>query len=159
MKRTTVLFLCTGNSARSQMAEGFLRELAGDRFDAQSAGLAPVGLNPLAVQVMAEVGVDISSQESKSLKGFLRKNEAQYVVFVCDKAEKSCPEIWPFATATMCWPFPDPAAVQGDAEDCLEAFRRVRDQVRASIESWLATDPESSATAAHKSKTTTCEED
>ncbi len=127
-----VLFLCTHNSARSQMAEGFLRELGGDRFDVASAGTEARGLNPLAVQAMAEEGIDISLQESKTLERYLTE-PFDLVITVCDEANEACP-YFPNAKLRRHWSFPDPSAVVGDDETKFAAFRFVRDRVRERIE-------------------------
>jgi arsenate reductase (thioredoxin) len=130
-----VLFLCTHNSARSQMAEGYLRALGSGRFEAVSAGTRARGLHPLAVQAMAEEGIDISLQESKSLAQFV--NDAfDVVVTVCDDANESCPY---FANAKerRHWSFPDPSAALGDDETRFAAFREVRDAIRGRIEQEL----------------------
>jgi arsenate reductase len=130
--KTRVLFLCTGNSARSQMAEGLLRHLAGDQFEALSAGINPVGLNPLAVEVMREIGVDISHQHSKDVRELLG-TAIPYVVTVCDKAKEHCP-IFPGTYKYMHWSLEDPAAVQGSLGEKIAAFRRVRDSLVDKIE-------------------------
>ena len=135
MKRT-VLFLCTGNSCRSQMAEGWLRHLAGGRFDVASAGTRPVGLNPGAVRVMREVGLDISSQRSSHVQEFSGR-QFDYVVTVCDNAKESCPT-FPTGTAMLHWSFDDPAAAKGSEEDRLVVFRRVRDEIKDRINMWTA---------------------
>ena len=122
-----VLFLCTGNSARSQMAEGLLRHWAGDRFEVFSAGTRPAGLNPNAVTVMAEMGVDIAGGRSKSANEFTDQ-QFDYVITVCDSAKESCP-IFPGAAQRLHYSFQDPAATQGSAEEQLAVFRRVRDQI------------------------------
>lgn len=137
MTKRTVLFLCTGNSARSQMAEGLLRELGGESFDVESAGTTPVGLNPLAVEVMHETGIDISGQRSKSVAEFLGKRFDQ-VITVCDRAKESCP-IFPGAPQTLHWSFDDPAEAQGGEEERKRVFRRVRDEIRHRIRLFLAT--------------------
>ncbi len=139
-----VLFLCTGNSARSQMAEAFLRTHAGDRFEARSAGLEPKGVHPLTISVMEEVGISLEGQHSKSLTEYLGKIPARYVIFVCENAEQSCPRVWPFALMSFCMPFPDPAAVEGTEEERLQAFRDVRDQIEQRILEWLQAIPHSS---------------
>lgn len=136
--KPVVLFLCTGNSARSQMAEAFLRKHGGDRFEARSAGLEPKGINPLTIAVMSEVGISLEGQHSKSLREFLGKVQLQHVVFVCDHAEKSCPRIWPFALRTHVLPFRDPAAAAGTEEERREVFRQVRDEIEQQIMSWLS---------------------
>ncbi|HUM04797.1 MAG TPA: arsenate reductase ArsC [Terriglobales bacterium] len=130
-----VLFLCTGNSARSQMAEGILRKLAGDSFEPLSAGIEPKGLNPLAVEAMRELGIDISSQRSKDVKDFLGQ-AIPYVITVCDNAREHCP-IFPRTYKFLHWSFDDPAAAQGSAEEKLAMFRRVRDQITRRIEAEL----------------------
>jgi len=125
--RTRVLFLCTHNSARSQMAEGLLRHLGGDRFKAHSAGTEATGVRPEAVRAMAEIGVDISSQESKTLHRYL--GEAfDYVITVCDAANEACPA-FPGAGRRLHWSFEDPSAASGPEEERLAAFRRVRDGI------------------------------
>lgn len=134
MKRR-VLFLCTGNSARSQMAEGLLRHLAGDRYDVFSAGTHPVGLNPGAVEVMREIGIDISGHRSKSTSELLNQS-FDYVITVCDRARDACPR-WPHTATLVHWSFEDPAAATGSAEDRRQAFRTVRDQIRMQIEEFL----------------------
>lgn len=126
-----VLFLCTGNSARSQMAEGYLRSVAGERFDAMSAGIAPKGLNPLAVQAMREIGIDISSQRSKDVTEFVG-TPVQYVVTVCANAREKCP-VFPATVKFMHWDLEDPAAVQGTEEEKLASFRKVRDEIVARV--------------------------
>ena len=133
-----VLFLCTGNSARSQMAEGLLRHLAGDRFEAASAGTHPVGVNPLAVRAMQEIGVDISAHQSKPLAGFLGQH-FPCLITVCDRANESCP-VFPGVAQRLHWPFEDPAAAQGSDEERLAVFRRVRDQIAERIREFLAAD-------------------
>ncbi len=129
-----VLFLCTGNSARSQMAEGWLRHLSAGRVEAASAGTEPRGLHPLAVRVMAERGVDISRQRSKHLSE-LQGIRFDWVVTVCDRARQTCP-VFPGARAVH-WDLPDPAEAEGSEEEVAEAFRRVRDDLaRRVAELW-----------------------
>ncbi len=137
MDLPVVLFLCTGNSARSQIAEALLRHYAADRFDAHSAGLDPKGINPLTVQVMGEIGVSLDGHSSKSIKDYLGKSSARYVITVCDHAEQACPSVWPFGATRLHWPFEDPAAFDGTADDTLDLFRRVWDQISARILTWL----------------------
>lgn len=136
MTRRRVLFLCTHNSARSQMAEGFLRALAGDRFEVASAGTEARGVNPLAARVMAEAGVDVSAQTSKTLDRFLGA-PWDYVITVCDRANEACP-IFPGATTWLPWSFEDPSAARGTEPERLAVFRRVRDEIKSRIETWLA---------------------
>jgi len=126
--RKTVLILCTGNSARSQMAEGLLRHDAGDRFEVASAGTQPSRVRPEAIAVMREIGIDISGQRSKSVDEFAAR-AFDYVLTVCDNAKESCP-IYPGHGNRLHHGFEDPAAVQGSQEDKLRAFRKVRDEVR-----------------------------
>jgi len=121
-----VLFLCTGNSARSQMAEALLRSCT-DRYEALSAGIEPKGLNPLAVEAMREIGIDISNQQSKDVVSFLGQS-IQYVITVCDNARERCP-IFPGTFKFLHWSFPDPAAVEGTDEEKLAVFRMVRDEI------------------------------
>jgi arsenate reductase len=135
--KTRALFLCTGNSARSQMGEAFLRHYASDHFEAYSAGLDPKGMNPLTVKVMSEIGLDISGQTSKSVTEYLGKQLIQVLVTVCDHAEKNCPTTWPGINKKMHWSFEDPAAVEGSEEEKLQKFREVRDQIDQKIQAWL----------------------
>ena len=128
-----VLTLCTGNSARSQMAEGWLRRLAGDRFDVVSAGTRPVGLNPNAVEAMREVGIDISTHRSKSVDE-LAGQQFDYVVTVCDSAREACP-VFPGLGKRLHESFEDPAAPPRDQQ--LAVFRKVRDQIRAYLEEFV----------------------
>jgi arsenate reductase len=130
--RPKVLFLCTGNSARSQMAEGYLRHAAGDRFEAMSAGIEPKGLNPLAVEAMREIGIDISPQTSKDVVSLLGQH-VPYVVTVCDNAKERCP-IFPGTWKFLHWSLEDPAAAEGTPDERLAVFRRVRDQIIAHID-------------------------
>ena len=132
MTARRVLFLCTHNSARSQMAEAFLRELGASRFDVASAGTEARGLNPLAVQAMAESAIDISLQESKTLDQFVEQ-PFDLVITVCDEANESCP-YFPNGKERVHWSFPDPSAVTGDDVTRFAAFRAVRDSIREQIE-------------------------
>ena len=130
-----VLFLCTGNSARSQMAEGYLRHVAGDRFEPLSAGIEPKGLNPLAVEAMREIGIDISQQRSKDVAELLGQ-AIPYVITVCDDARERCP-IFPLTYKFLHWSFDDPAAAQGSHDEKLTVFRQVRDELRRRIDEEL----------------------
>jgi arsenate reductase len=143
--KPVVLFVCSHNSARSQMAEGWLRHLAGDRYEVHSAGVEPGTLNPLAVRAMSEVGIDISDHVAEGVKAYLGKVPVHELIVVCDKAARTCPRIWPGMRERHLWPFDDPAAVEGDEAQKLEAFRRVRDQIKGKIEAWL-TEAEARAT-------------
>ncbi len=126
MNKKRVLFLCTGNSARSQLAEGWLRHLAGDRFDVFSAGTRPAGLNPNSVQAMRDVGIDISAHRSKSVDEFAGQ-QFDYVITVCDSAKEACP-VFPGPGKHLHQSFEDPAAAPRYQQP--EVFRRVRDQIR-----------------------------
>lgn len=137
MTQQRILFLCTGNSARSQMAEAFVRKYAGDRFEAYSAGLEPKGLNPLTVKAMNEIGIDVSGQHSKSIETYLGKMHFQYLVTVCDDADKNCPTGIPGVDQRMHWSFEDPAAVEGSEEERLAKFREVRDLIEKKVKDWL----------------------
>jgi arsenate reductase (thioredoxin) len=137
MTKPKVLFLCTGNSARSQMSEGLLRAMAGERFEVLSAGTNPVGVNPIAVEAMQEIGIDISRHRSKHVKDFLGK-PIEYVITVCDRARESCP-IFPGTYKFLSWSLDDPAAVTGTKEERLAAFRRIRDEISQHIEKQFVT--------------------
>src|SRR5512138_1661139 len=117
MDKRRVLFLCTGNSARSQMAEAFLRKYGGDLFEPHSAGLEPKGLNALTVRVMQEVGIDVSGQQSKGIDTYLGKLQFQDLITVCDDADKNCPAFWPGVERRMHWSFEDPAKFVGTEEE------------------------------------------
>ena len=127
-EKKRVLILCTGNSARSQMAECLLRQETGDRFEVASAGVEPTQVRPEAIEAMREIGIDISDHRSKSVDEFADQ-EFDYVITVCDNANERCP-IFPGNTKRMHWSFDDPAAVEGDNETRLRVFRRVRDEIR-----------------------------
>ena len=133
--KTRVLFLCTHNSARSQMAEGLLRRLAGNRFEAYSAGTEATGVRPQAVDVMNEIGIDISGQKSKTLQQYLGQ-PFDYVITVCDAANEACP-VFPGAKQRLHWSFEDPAAAVGSEEERLMVFRTVRDDIKEHIEANL----------------------
>ena len=135
--RKNILILCTRNSARSQMAEGILRHYVGDRFRIYSAGLNPDRIHPMVEPVMQEIGIDISGQRSKSAKEYLGLMTVHYVIFVCAKAERDCPKLFPGMGERLYWPFDDPAAVEGTEEEQLKAFRRVRDEIAARLREWL----------------------
>jgi len=135
-RRERVLVLCTHNSARSQMAEGFIRALAGDRFEVESAGTEATRVHPLAVRAMDEVGIDLRGHTSKTLDRFLA-DKWDYVITVCDSANERCP-LFPGVAARLHWSFDDPSAAQGTEEERLAAFRRVRDAIRAQLGRWLS---------------------
>ena len=130
--RARVLFLCTHNSARSQMAEGLLHQFAGDRFEVHSAGTEATFVKPQAIEVMSEIGIEISGQESKTLEGYLGQ-PFDYVITVCDAANEACP-VFPGAKRRLHWSFEDPAAAVGSEEERLRVFRSVRDKIREHLE-------------------------
>jgi arsenate reductase len=135
-KKPKVLFLSRGNATRGQMAEGLLRTLAADRFDATSAGIEPGTLNPMAIEAMREAGVDISRQQAKDVKELLKEHFA-YVITVCDLARERAP-IFPFTPNLVHWSIYDPESAQHSAEEKKIIFRRVRDEIRAKVESFLS---------------------
>lgn len=137
MRKPVVMFLCTGNSARSQMAEALLRRHAGDRFEAHSAGTDPKGLHPLTVRVMEEIGISLQTHRSKGVGEYLGKLAVRHLIIVCADAEQACPTIWPGALSREFWPFDDPAAGAGSKEQKLAEFRRIRDEIDARIRNWL----------------------
>jgi arsenate reductase len=130
-----VLFLCTGNSARSQMAEGLLRAFGGGDFEIYSAGTDPKVLNPLAIEAMREIGIDISGHESKSLERFLGQH-FDYIITVCDRARDSCPT-FPGDNQRIHWGFEDPVAVTGSRAEQLVVFRRVRNEISERLRVWV----------------------
>ena len=136
MTKERLLVLCTGNSARSQMAEGLFRQAVGDRFEVFSAGTKPTAVRPEAVAMMREAGIDISAHRSKSVDEFLGQ-EFRYVVTVCDNARESCP-IFPGKAERIHWSFEDPASVHGAQAERESAFRRVRDQIARKVEEFAA---------------------
>lgn len=133
-----ILFLCTGNSARSQMAEGWMKFLGPKDWQIQSAGIFPSYVHPLAIRAMEEVGVDISGQVSKSTDQFLDQR-FDYLITLCDNAAMVCP-VFPGEGKRLHWPFEDPAAVIGTIEERMVAFRRIRDEIKARIEEFLKTE-------------------
>ena len=137
--------MCTHNSARSQMAEGLLRDLAGDRFEAMSAGTEATHVRPLAIRAMRELGVDISGQESKTLDRYLRE-PFDYVITVCDDANEACP-FFPGAANRLHWSFEDPSRAKGSEEERLAVFRSVRDRIRQRIEDDLGATSEGTPTS------------
>jgi len=135
--RKTVLFVCTGNSARSQMAEGLLRHAGANRFNVWSAGTHPTYVRPEAVAVMKELGIDISGHRSKAVDEFVGQ-EFDYIITVCDNAKETCP-VFPGKAERMHWSFEDPAAVEGSDDQRRAAFRKVGDEIRARIGQFLST--------------------
>lgn len=138
MNKTRVLFLCTENSARSQMAEAFLRYYGGDQYEAYSAGLEPGGINPLTEKVMAEKGIILENQYSKDISEYLGKVHFSYLITVCSNAEERCPSTFPGVSRRLSWGFDNPAAIDGGIEEKLEKFRVVRDQIEEQIKGWLS---------------------
>ena len=137
MKKSKVLFLCTGNSARSQMAEGLLRIYGGDQFEIKSAGLDPKGIHPMTIQVMKELNYDMIGHSSKSLSDFTGKENFDFLITVCDHAKESCP-IFPGVGDRLHWGFDDPAAFEGPDEIKLKKFRQVRDELETKILEWMS---------------------
>jgi arsenate reductase len=138
MNKEKILFVCVHNSARSQMAEALVNHLAGDRFEAESAGLEPGTLNPLAVEAMKEMNIDISKKQTRSVFDLYKTGRMfSYVITVCDEAaSERCP-IFPGITKRLHWSFPDPSSLQGTHEEKLRQTIAIRDQIRRQIESWL----------------------
>ena len=137
MSKIKVLFLCTGNSARSQMAEAFLKKYGGEQFEAYSAGLEPKDIHPYTNRVMEEVGVSLSGQYSKHLKEYMGKVHFGYMITVCDEADKNCPTTFPGMGQRIHWSFEDPVAFEGTDEERLAKFREVRDRIERRIKEWL----------------------
>ena len=139
MKKKNVLFVCIHNSARSQMAEAFLNQIGGAEFEAHSAGIEPGKLNPIVVEAMREVGVDISGNQTKAVFDFIKSGQMfAYVITVCDEASaERCP-VFPGVTTRLHWSFPDPSGFQGTPEERLAKTREVRDAIRQRIEGWCA---------------------
>jgi len=137
-EKIRVLFVCTHNSARSQMAETFLNALGHGRFETESAGLEPRDINPLVVEVMKEIGFDLSHKKPNSVLEFFKQGRLyHHVIFVCDKStEEQCP-IFPGLGKRHSWPFQDPAKVEGTHEEKLEQTRRIRDEIKGRIERWI----------------------
>jgi arsenate reductase (thioredoxin) len=137
MPKPIVLVLCTGNSCRSQMAEGFLRKYHGDLYDIHSAGMEPKEqVHPLAVRVMAEVGIDLSGLKPKDTRHFLGHLPVKHLMIVCDRANQSCPRIWPGVFTRAYLPFDDPTGVEGTEDEKLSVFRQVRDQIDKAMNQW-----------------------
>lgn len=134
-----VLFVCIHNSARSQMAEAFLNQICGEEFEAHSAGLEPGKLNPIVVEAMREIGMDISGNPTKAVFDMFKSGKIfAYVITVCDEASaERCP-IFPGVTKRLHWSFPDPSSMQGTHEEKLAKTREVRDTIKAKIEAWCA---------------------
>jgi arsenate reductase (thioredoxin) len=135
--RPLILVLCTGNSARSQIAEAFLRKYKAEHFVVASAGTQPKAeVHPFAIRVMSEIGMDISDQRPKDINQFIGKRPVQHVLIVCDNANQSCPRTWAGKYSRTFMPFDDPAAVTGSEAEKLSVFRRVRDEIGQAMQSW-----------------------
>ena len=138
MDKQKVLFICVHNSARSQMAEALFKQLAGDRFEVESAGLQPGKLNPLAVEAMEEIGIDISQNKTKSVFDFYKQGKQyDYVITVCDESQSGACPVFPGNGERLHWGFDDPSTFQGSWEEKLEKTRKVRDQIKQRMEDWL----------------------
>lgn len=148
--KPNVLFVCSHNSARSQLAEAILRHEAGDRFAACSGGVDARPVHPLTLRVLAEAGIDAAGLRSQDLGDFLGKVPIHHAIVVCEEAQQQCPRLHPFAAHLHCWPFPDPAAATGSQAQRLAAFRSVRDAIRTRIRAWLR---EQSSTGTRRSRT------
>lgn len=135
--KTRVLFLCTGNSARSQMAEAFLRKYGGEKYEVHSAGLEPKEINPFTLMVMNEIGYPMIEHTSKDVKVYLGKMHFQYLITVCDKAERNCPSTWPGVNNRLHWSFEDPAEFEDSDSEKTEKFREIRDQIEHKIKDWV----------------------
>lgn len=136
-RKKRVLFFCKHNSCRSQIAEAFLRQMAGDRYEVSSAGLYPEPIHYLVDRVMQEAGISIAGQTSKSIHLFMNRSPFDHIIIVCEEGEAECPTLVPLAIHVDRWPFPDPAMVAGDPNAIAEAFRRTRDEIKAKIAAWL----------------------
>ncbi len=136
LDKTRIIFLCTGNSARSQMAEAFVKKYAGEHFEVYSAGFDPKPIHPYTIQVMKEIGFDLNGQYSKDLKQYLGQKHFGIVITVCVNAEEKCPTMPGFVTR-LYWSFEDPTAFQGSEEEKLAKFREVRDKIDTKVKEWL----------------------
>lgn len=138
MKKTKMIFICTGNSARSVMGEALVRHYAGESYDVFSAGMEPKGINPYTIQVLQEKGISLAGATSDNLRKYLGHQHFGVVVTVCDHAEQSCPRTWLQAQNHLHWSFEDPAACEGSHEEKLAKFREVRDLIDEQVREWLA---------------------
>ena len=138
MDKKKVLFVCVHNSARSQMAEAYLKQIAGDRFEVESAGLEPGKLNPIVVEVMKEVGIDISQNKTKSVFDFFKQGKQyDYVVTVCDESQSGACPVFPGKGERLHWGFADPSQFKGSWENKVKQTREVRNQIEAKIKEWI----------------------
>lgn len=145
MSKVKALFMCTGNSARSQMAEAILRKYAEDKFEVFSAGLEPKGINPYTEQVLQEIDISLEGHYAKHVREYMGKLNFGYLITVCSDAENKCPATFPGVSHRLHWSFEDPAAFVGSDEEKLQKFRDVRDQLDQQIKNWL-TDPGNNVT-------------
>ena len=137
MSKPKILFLCTTNSARSQMAEAFFKKYGGDKFEAHSAGLEPKAIHPYTQQVMQEIGIPLTDQYSKSFREYMGKVLFAYLITVCAEAEKKCPTTFPGVGQRLHWPFDDPGVFEGSHDEKLAKFREVRDKIEQKIKEWV----------------------
>jgi len=138
MDKKKVLFICVHNSARSQIAEAFLKQMAGERFEVESAGIEPGKLNPLAIEVMKEVGIDISQNKTKSVFDFYKQGRSyDHVITVCDESQSGACPVFPGKGERLHWGFEDPSGFQGTLEDRTQKTREVRDKIRRRVVEWL----------------------
>lgn len=137
MAKIKVLFLCTGNSARSQMAEAFLKKYAGDKYDVSSAGIEPQEINPMTREVMKEIGIDLRDQYSKHVNVYMGKMHFGYLITVCSDAEEKCPSTFPGIGNRLHWFFEDPASFDVPENERLQKFRKIRDKIDQRIKKWL----------------------
>jgi arsenate reductase len=137
MNKVKVLFMCTGNSARSQIAESLLRKYAGDKFDVYSAGLEPKGINPYTKQVMQEIGITLEGHYEKHVREYMGKLNFGFLITVCSDAEEKCPATFPGVSHRLHWSFEDPAAFIGSDKEKLQKFRDVRERIDQKIKDWL----------------------
>ena len=143
-RKPKILFFCKHNACRSQIAEGILRHMAGERFTVYSAGLNPRPIHPHVYTVMNEIGIDIRKQATKSIDLYLGRESLNEIIIVCKESEAECPRLYPFAMHVERWPLPDPASEQGTPEEILAAFRRTRDRIEEKIKIWLMQHTENS---------------
>jgi len=138
MEKIKVLFVCTHNAARSQIAEAFLKSIAGDKFEVYSAGLEPTTVNPIAIEAMKEVGIDISGNKTKSVFDFYKQGKLfHYVISVCEEARQQCPIFPGLLTKNIHWNFEDPAEFQGTHEEKIEKMRKLREQIKFKVEEFI----------------------
>lgn len=137
MNKPKILFLCTTNSARSQMAEAFLKKYGGEKFEAYSAGLEPKEIHPFTERVMQEIGISLIGQYSKSFREYMGKVHFAYLITVCAEADKKCPTTFPGIGQRLHWSFEDPGAFEGTEDEKMVKFREIRDKIEQTIKQWL----------------------